>query len=272
MKYNLLILTLSVLTVSCSRYQYVTISSENARINESQELVMENDSFSITYNFYGADAPMHMVVQNKLNKPVYIDWKRSSLIINGQASSYMPGTMNISGSTSGTSVALTRGMSMHSGSFSATAALPEDWQWLPPKTHTTKAAGSVLPGFFNQLPDSQFMRMKIPLNDGHNHWVKEAKFTPDNTPYRFKSFLTFQIGEPGAQQMVYYEHEFYISALWQTGSSPSTIMLGRDKQGNRAYLQKITGGAAVVAGVVVGAAVLAVAIAESNPEPASREN
>lgn len=266
MKLSLLILIASILTVSCNRYQYFTIGSKDARTNEAQELIVENDSFSITYNFNGLNAPVHMKVFNKLDRPVYLDWKRSSLIVNGQAISYMPGSLKISGAGSGSSFALTDNAAAYDGSFSATAELPVDWQLIPPQSYIIRIPLSVTSEFFKNVPDSMFSLVRVPLNDGSIGAVRTAQFSSSNTPMRFKSFLTFQVGDaiPGAS--VAYNHEFYISELVRTGIRPKKYMLDREQQGNQAYLQKISGfgkglgavGATLLVATVAGATEAAV--------------
>ncbi len=70
------------LFTGCTTYQYMTVSGKNIRQNERQEFVVENDSIRVKYNFSGEDAPVNVEVTNKLDRPVYVDWSRSALIIN----------------------------------------------------------------------------------------------------------------------------------------------------------------------------------------------
>lgn len=256
------LLCVTILTISCNRYQYVTIESQHAKSNAGQELVMENDSFNITYNFYGRNIPIEMKILNKLNKPVYVDWKRSSLIVDGKAVSYMPENLNIAGSSTGSSVAWTKDMASHTASFAASAALPVDWQLIPPQSHIIRMPLGVTSGL--RVPDSQFVRAKVALNDGFKKSVKKAEFTFDNTPLRFKSFLTFQVGDGVAQQMVFYEHEFYVSRVVSSNVYPGHFILGREKQGNQSYLQYSTGaGVGILTGVLVVGVVAAVVGSEN---------
>lgn len=262
MKSQFLLAAVCLLTVSCSRYQYFTIQSQHAKTNEAQELVIENDSLVITYNFNGLGAPVQVKVENKLNKPVFVDWKRSSLILDSQAVSYMPEAVNIAGSTSGSSLALTRDVAVHGSDFYATATIPADWQMVPPRTYISKTTLYVTKGFFNNVPEYMYYRKSVDVAPGRIKKMKMADFTVENTPMRFRSFLTVQIPEGTAQHMVFYEHEFYISNLVETNSGPDLLPLDKKKGGNRAYVRKTTGagaglamlGVAAVVGVMVAAA------------------
>src|SRR4051812_46882763 len=87
-----------LLCISCSRYQYATINgSSGITTNDKLEFVAENDSLRLVYNFNGANAPINITIQNKLQKPVYIDWQRSALIVNDKAISYVLSELKIEG-------------------------------------------------------------------------------------------------------------------------------------------------------------------------------
>src|ERR1700755_984530 len=84
----LLFILLTSLISSCIQYQYVTIDGSGDR-TDAQEFFEENDSVRIQYNFNGPDAPVNVIIDNKTDAPIYIDWSRSALIINDKAISYM---------------------------------------------------------------------------------------------------------------------------------------------------------------------------------------
>src|SRR5438045_9585163 len=104
MRIFLLIILLTGLFTSCSRYQYVTITSSDIRKNDKQEFVIENDSIRIQYNFNGADAPINIAIENRIDVPLYIDWPQSALIINNKAISYVPYTVRIEGVFNGSTI------------------------------------------------------------------------------------------------------------------------------------------------------------------------
>lgn len=259
MKLFLPVVALSVLTVSCSRYQYITINSPTIQQNDKQEFVVENDTLSITYNFNGVNAPVNMHIRNKLDKPVYIDWQRSSLIVNDNAISYMSTQVNITGTTNSSGINWSKDFSTSGGTLSATATIPASWQFIPPKSYVTKTPMSVTNEFFTNLPDSVFHQVNRSFNDGTRGFIKQAVFTETNSPLRFKSYLTVMVGGENMPTPVAYEHFFYIANLVRTGIQPGNfIPWNTPKKGNEAYVRETTGfgtGFGVVAGTAVLAAV-----------------
>ena len=50
--------------------------------------VFENEKVKITYDFWAQDGTMSFEIYNKLEMPIYIDWKNSSFIFNGNKKDY----------------------------------------------------------------------------------------------------------------------------------------------------------------------------------------
>ena len=138
---------------SCATYQYMTVNSKNIAANDRREFIMENDSIRVKYNFNGEDAPINVEVQNKLDKPLYIDWSRSALIINDKAISYVPSSVSISGSISASTASWFRpgtGSSFTNGSFSGSVGVPKDMDFIPPGAYKTKTPLGVTNVFYPQ--------------------------------------------------------------------------------------------------------------------------
>lgn len=75
------VICMSVLT-GCTRYQYVCVNS-NLPKSKSNEFIQENDSFLVKYAFAGENLGVSLTVFNKLDEPVFIDWGRSTIFVNG---------------------------------------------------------------------------------------------------------------------------------------------------------------------------------------------
>src|SRR5688500_275491 len=84
---TLVILLVPLFLTSCLRYQFDTISS-NLKENEMNNHVLENDTLIIKHAFQGENCPVQISIQNKLDVPLFVDWKRSAVIINDQSYSY----------------------------------------------------------------------------------------------------------------------------------------------------------------------------------------
>jgi hypothetical protein len=252
-----------ILLASCNRYQYATINSQGLAMNDKQEFVAENDTLKLIYNFNGQDAPINLTIENKLNVPVYIDWRQSSLIVNNKAVSYVPDYMPVSGVIS-TAGYRSTSYTSSSGTIDAKVAVPPVVDFIPPHSYIIKNPMGVT----NRsviLPDSTVHREKIVHPDGTYYTIKRATFTEASSPLRFRSYLTVAVGEADGKPVVY-EHVFYVSELVNSGLGPENFGNSIFK-GNRYYVRETTGfgRAATGFGVIAGTAVIVGAAAAINP-------
>ena len=212
----------------------MTVSSREVRQNQANEFVFENDSVKLSYNFNGQDGPIKMKIRNKLQQPVYIDWKRSALIINDRAISYSPGTVAIEGTMAASSFSWAKDYATTWGRVDATAQLPPDIEFIPPHTYVTKRLIGITNEALSNLPDSVFSKKKVPVMDGQSYeTIKQALFTAETSPLSFRSYLTIMVGDT-LPRPVNYQHHFYVSELVKMTNPPN--LLDRDTRGDRFYV------------------------------------
>ena len=239
---------------SCSRYQYVTISGIDVKKNDDREFLIDNDSLMIKYNFNGFEAPINLTIENKLNVPVYIDWRQSALIVNDRAISYVPNTVPVSGSFDGSAITWGSGnVSTGSGNVQMTATFPDNLGFIPPQSFITKNPMGITNISFD-ASDSVFGRKKVTLPDGSAVVkVRHATFSEKTSPLQFRSYITVRIGEQTATP-VSYEQSFYISEIYATGLGPEIFWQNNVARGNQYFVRETTGfgkGFGIVAGAAV---------------------
>ncbi|MBO9632527.1 MAG: hypothetical protein J7578_05370 [Chitinophagaceae bacterium] len=247
---------LVVATTSCRQYQYITINSNNLKQEDKagRDFVIENDSLQIVYNFKGKDAPVNIRITNKLDRPIAIDWKRSALIVNDQAVSYMPDKLITTGTASGSTLNWSKDWSTSYTSFSATTPLPVDWQMIPPKSFIVRTPMGVTNTFFKDKEKSSFVKTQKILSDGTPVYVREASFTEETSPLKFRSYLTVLTEGDGRIDPIVFEHSFYASKFTNSTMSPTGLSM------EEAYVKRSTAfgtGFGVVAGVAVLGTVMA---------------
>lgn len=262
----------SVLFASCSKYQVNMLSSTNAVKNEQTgEFNVENDSVKISYSFYGQNAPVGIQVYNKSNKPLYIDWQSSAMVVGDKTISYANKNVPISGNISGVSDTYStsnRGSNIAypqstytSGSINAVAKLPESVTFIPPHAKGDFRPAYVTNGFLS-VPDTMLHKeitgfieefSTVPVN------VKVANFTKENSPLVFKSFLTLYTLQGNQPKPVLYEQEFFISKLVNSSSNPKDLTDYQVQRGDYFINSKKTGYAKVMTGIGIAAAVGGVA-------------
>jgi hypothetical protein len=257
------ILLLSVCTLllaSCSKYQVGVLSSSNIKKDqETGKFIAENDSVKITYSFWGRNAPINLNVYNKLNVPMYVDWQRSSFIVDDRAVSYADNRVVINSDISTTTVG-GRSASYSSGTIDAVASLPRNVVFVPPHAQVSKQLLEVSGQFFD-LPDSVFTKKEITTSAAEgNTTVKIGEFTKANSPLSFRSYLTLYTLENNVPQFTAYEHDFFVSKIIKLSGEPAYYDMYQSR-GDYYYTQKSTTGGKIgtgigLAGLVIGAAAL----------------
>jgi hypothetical protein len=249
---------------SCSSYQYMTVSSNDMPQNDAREFVVENDSLRLKYRFNGHNAPVHLIVENRLNKPIYIDWKRSALIMNNKAITYKPGTLTVSGSTY-TSVdnwmsRATRGYSSASTSsdFSSTVEFPGDLEFIPPTAYINQST-LALTSSFHTGSKGEFSRVRVPMAAGMMGNVMRATYDESNSPLKFSSYITLFMDQEFTKPVVFH-HSFYVSEILNSSYGPHNFRFFNDGEADRFYLSKVSdAGKGVGYGILAGLVIVGVA-------------
>jgi hypothetical protein len=250
---------------SCSKYQLNVISSTNGIKNQQTgDFEFENDSVKIAYSFYGPDAPVTVNVQNKLNKPLYIDWQKSALIIDGKAISYVADKIAVNGNIDAQTDSYHYNNNpafsnpgYTTGSINAVASLPKNTTFLPPHSQSSNTSVRLTKGFLN-IPDSAFhkVRMVYKYQDTVNLTkVKSANFSDQNSPLRFKSYLTLYIVNGNEVKPATYQHDFFVSRSLTTTMDPKQFREFNKKRGDYFINSKATGYAKAMAGMGVATAI-----------------
>jgi hypothetical protein len=268
----------SVLLASCSKYQINMVSSTNA-VKDAQTGVfnVENDSVKISYSFYGNNAPVSIQVFNKSDKPLYIDWQSSAVVIGEKTISYANKNVPIRGDISGTTDTYNTGnrrstvypqYSYSSGSINAVAKLPDNVTFIPPHAQSNNVPLNITNGFIN-IPDSVLHKDQIGLIEQYSTVpvnVKTASFTKENSPLVFKSFLTVYTMQNNQPKPTLYEQEFFVSKLVNSSNNPKNLTDYQVQRGDYFISSKKTGYAKVMTGIGVAAAVGGIAVAGASAD------
>jgi len=266
---------LSVLLASCSKYQVNMLSSTNAVKDEQTGVFnVENDSLKISYSFYGENAPVGIQVYNKSNKPIYIDWQSSALVIGDKTVSYASKNIPINGDISGSTDTYSYGnrrnnsvfpqqSSYSSGNINAVAKLPENVTFIPPHARSNHVPVNIASGLID-IPDSLMHKQQSGLIEQYSTMpvnVKVASFTKETSPLKFKSYLTIYTLEGNQTKPVLYEQEFFVSKLINSNNNPRNLADYQVQRGDYFISSKKTGYAKFMTGVAVVAVVGGIAVA-----------
>lgn len=263
MKTVLYLLGIVFLLSSCgSTYYYSTLdtSSLNMAKADNGDFIIENDSATVIYSFNGMDAPIYISIYNKTNKPMYVDWQRSALIIEDEATSYMGQNIPISGYTESSSIRYNRTYSDSYGSFSGMATIPKNLSFLPPNTRTSNVSLKLTNFNFNSIRDDKYIeqnmyKASMVTKDGtQTGQVKAIVFNEDDSPLRFRSYLTMYFGEEMTPMV--FDESFYMSHLIKSKSiTPKNIPENFAGRGDTFYVEK-EGNGGTVAAILVSSALI----------------
>lgn len=264
--------SLICLLSACSKYQIHTLSSlKTPKNEETGDFIIKNDTLQIVYKFSGENGPLEVQIENKLNEPLYVNWKKSALIIGDNAISYSGNKITLDGKYNGSSDGLfLRDYQVQSGKITGTATIPEDVTFIPPHAKISKKLLSVTTGFIALAKDS-LKKLRVFPPDGEMLYdVKIAKFTKENSPLVFKSYITLYLEKDKNLLALPYEEEFYVSQSIQTGKKPKNIELYKASRSDNFYNFEPTGYGKTMA--VAGGIVLLGALSATTDQTANEKN
>lgn len=231
MRTPILLLGLAVLFSSCS-YEYVTIASDDAFTNDNNDLVSENDSVRIVYNFHGDNGLVNISIYNKMSEGLIVDWSRSALVIGETALVYYDPRLRIRGNIR--TPVNQDPMFDKSQSLSATVQRDEAKGFIPPQSKITER-GYHLVRSGRMSTDSMNM-VQEKLNSGYTKLnIKKGTFTKSDSPIVFRSYLTF-LSANNETQVFTITNSFYVSEVVTSGTP---LNLTPEKNGNRFPLSTV---------------------------------
>lgn len=254
---------------SCSRYYVSTLESPNTtKVDSTGVFKFENDSLAVTYNFHGEQAPISIEFYNKLNEPLYVNWKQSALIVGDKATSYSGDQITLSGNISGRALEsyYMPQYTYQESKLEGTASLPPTVSFIPPKSRITKLTLKLTGVDYKAIADSIYKKKLITMTDGYSLRVREADFKYANSPLTFKSYLTLYTMHENTPKSFSLQQEFYVSNVTKSSINPKSMLHVDNKPGNVFYESESTAYGKTMAGVGVAALILVPAIAEAHKD------
>jgi hypothetical protein len=224
MKNTLLPVILILFLSSCSTYEYCRVDAPGLTKNDSSELVWESDTVKLNYNFHGENGPLTLTIYNKLNKSLFINWKESALIRNGQTIGLYDAHLDLIRGKYTSSLLLTRNVSNTASDLSASFSLPDGTDIIAPNSYISKGLLSIWDG--KEILDSSWAS-SLPVKteysvDNSSMKYKMQSYSSQASPANFKVYLTFKAGdEAGGAFSV--SQSFYVAQVMQTAHGPQAF-------------------------------------------------
>lgn len=235
MKKLVLSSVLLVLLSSCQSYLLSTVSSSNTqKADDKGFFKVENDSLIITYNFAGNNSPINIEVYNKLNEPLYINWKKSALIVADKAYSYVDDKITINGTASTVSTQFYKGGDTYTdGTIAAVGKIAKDESFIPPHAGTGRSIYILNNISMPEIEKNNFKKKRLTYLDGSGEiFGKSADFTPENSPLKFKSYLTLYTLKDNQPKEFSSQQDFFVSNVTKAMSDAHEFYQYSNQPGN----------------------------------------
>ncbi len=218
-----LIIIAALIFASCGSYIQIADTGTTNCKTDNNTHIFENDSIKITYGFWANHGNMAFTIYNKTDKPLYINWRNSSFIVNGVKHDYWSdiattktAALTLSYAISGRSVSNPRYNAVSGTSVISAESIttkPEKITFIPPKSTSKKISFYLVTQDQFKLSNNR-RKFEEPLSDCPKRKAKiEAEtFSKDNSPIKWRNYLAIS-GVEEATNFVFIDNEFYLSSI-----------------------------------------------------------
>ncbi len=193
-----------LLFVGCSQRYLQVCAVESVNTPSKQgKFTFENDSIRVKYDFWGENGVMSYEINNKMDKPIYIDWKKSSYIVNTVKLDYWQEEERVITSSvyqqylnKNNTNPVGYGVSVSQGKV----IKEERVTFIPPK--------------------SNYYRTQFRISTQQLDFSKDTiSYDSLSTPLNFRNFLTYSTNEHFEKES-YINSDFYIGKVYNKMISP----------------------------------------------------
>jgi hypothetical protein len=234
-----------ILFSGCYYKEYIQVFDTNTTNTKSSNgfWVFETDSVKLTYEFWAKKGVMSFSVYNKLDKPIYIDWKNCSFIYNSNKLNYwvdeqQSALVGYYGGYYYDGPLIKPGYSINEGIqvSASTTIKPERITFIPPKSYYYRSQFYLLPVAYYKLNINKTSKSIVPRNDNPKKktTVYEQTYDYANSPLKFRNYLAFSFTE-NATSFFFIDNEFYLSSVKEMDYNHYLGITITDKQGKLSY-------------------------------------
>lgn len=240
MKYLTLIIIVSSLFSCASTYHQIfeTKFIDNKTLDKELH-TFENDSIIIRYSFWEERGVVAFTIYNKLSVPIYIDWKKSSLIFNQEKLNYWADaqitrssslykTYTFIGNSAGNEYISTGNITTNT-----VKAKLERITFIPPQSYFFVSNFRIKDQYVYQVDTSALKTINSLSNSKKKNYYYIKNFNEKNSPLVFRNFLTVSLTENFNSEF-YIDNGFYINQIIELNSNDFRVLKKDSK--NRAIL------------------------------------
>lgn len=226
MRTLLTIVTTLIFYTSCSTtYFYSTLNTNDPYTNKNTQgiFIQEGDSLDITYSFYGENAIITIGIVNKMSKAVYIDWRKSGVIIDSIVSPFVSQHPQI--------------QEDQEVNFTQYMNNPRGLSYIRPYSSFEKQVMELSNFNFNKIPIEHFLKQYTEADSkGRNRLISSILYNEENSPLFLKTYLTVYEESASVYDPLIFESDFYISEVIQ-GGKQTGLQSFKEKQGDTFFVK-----------------------------------
>ncbi len=173
----------------------------------------ENDTLKITYYFWAEHGTLSYTVFNKLNVPLYIDWKKSSYVKNSEKLDYWIDITTTNGVTKGHVTSTYYGTVYGKSYNNSTTVKPQQIVFIAPKSSISK--DQFIIATFPKVDfdnNAQYIESKRTDQPKKSIQLKYMDYNEGNSILVFRNFLTVSTSDRFDKE-TYIDNGFYISRI-----------------------------------------------------------
>lgn len=216
---TLAFLTFGILLTGCISYQHVRLSGD-VELTDQSEFLFENDSLRILYSFAGYQGPIHMEIFNKLNKPFYVDMRKSALISNGKSTGLWKDVSMLNGSATEYKVNPPNAYVNSTSSINGTMVRKDHITFIPPQSKIVIDSYILRYRLF-KTPEKTGEKTSFHTTSGNKRATKYS-FSREDSPLNFRIFLSFGMDDT-AYTPFYIDNGFWVSDYFKSHASPRLL-------------------------------------------------
>jgi len=214
----LLVLIVCVITYSCSSVRLFEVDSLDLS-SSGDYFQFDNDTVQIVYNFHSDGGTMSFLILNKLDIPIYVDWRKSSFILNNLKLNYWEDIVETK--TIGSNINLSKTPALNSkfwnlsniglAAYSSIVTKPERITFAPPSTLIQQSKFVLYSKSFYQFERDPLIK-EIEVDQKTICRVNYENYNQLESPIIFRNFLTFSTSEDFKTEF-YVDNSFYVDCI-----------------------------------------------------------
>jgi hypothetical protein len=209
-----------LLLSGCKYAQLIYVSPSKNNVKDIGEVfVCENDTVAVKYYFWANRGIMAFSVFNKLDIPIYIDWKKSSFIDKNKKKDYYQEKETKNSATVSVDYAYHNvfdwsrffGTAVVGGSIGSEVSIKEERiTFIPPKSYIIRNDFNIVPDVpFFKWDEAEKRSLPIPNDTTKKFSVYITKADESSPAFVFRNFLTYSTKENFVNEY-YINDEFFI--------------------------------------------------------------